>query len=309
MNIFVTGGAGYIGSVLIPNLLNQGHVVSVFDSLRYGGTSLLPCFSNTRFSFLKGDIRNRQALAACLENADLIIHLAAIVGLPACNRDPQLAYSTNYEGTKNLLDLKSPEQSLIFASTVSNYGAIAEGLCDETTPLNPLSHYAKTKAEAEKAVLDAPNTVCLRFATAFGVSPRMRLDLLINDFVFQVFTNRFLIIFERHYKRTFVHVRDIARSIQFAIAHYDTMRQGLFNVGDDANNLSKEEIAAMIKTKMDFHLHYSDDGEDEDQRNYRVSYKKINGLGFKTTTTVPEGIDELLKSCPVLEPKHPYRNT
>jgi nucleoside-diphosphate-sugar epimerase len=309
MKILITGGAGYIGSVLIPMLMDQKFKVTAYDSLLYGGTSLLPYVSNPRFSFIKGDIRDKSALTPVAKENDLLIHLAAIVGLSACNKDPKLAHSTNVEGTKNVVESLSPSQSLIFASTVSNYGASTGDTCTEDSPLNPLSLYACTKTEAEKLVLDnTHNSVCFRFATAFGVSPRMRLDLLINDFVYQAYMNRFLILFERHYKRTFVHVKDICRAILFAIHNYDKMSHQVFNVGDNVNNYSKEDIALKIKKRIDYYLHFADIGEDEDKRNYCVSYEKINALGFKATKTIDEGIDELIKACQLFEYKHPYKN-
>jgi len=174
--------------------------------------------------------------------------------------------------------------------------------------LNPISYYAKTKSEAEKIVLNAQNTICLRFATAFGISPRMRLDLLINDFVYQAYMNKSLILFEKHYKRTFAYVHDITRSILFAIENFERMKQSIFNIGDNSNNYSKEEIALKIKEEIDYYLHFADIGKDEDKRNYRVSYDKINSLGFKAKKTVDEGIYELIKACQIFKFKHPYKN-
>jgi nucleoside-diphosphate-sugar epimerase len=231
--ILVTGSAGYICSVLISHLLNSGYNVNVYDTLFYGGHSLLPFISNKNFSFIKGDIRDKESIARSIKENDIIIHLAAIVGLLACNKDQNLSYSTNVDGTKNVISSLSPYQQLIFGSTVSNYGASIGNLCTEDSPLNPLSHYAKTKIEAEKIVLDFSNSICLRVATSFGVSPRMRLDLLINDFVYQAYVNKFLILFEKTYKRSFVHVQDISRSILFALKNYEKMRHSIFNVGDN----------------------------------------------------------------------------
>ncbi len=308
IKILVTGGAGYIGSVLSPLLLEEGFKVTIYDSLLYGGSTLLPFISQPNFSFIKGDIRDKDSLAAATKNKDIIIHLAAIVGLPACNKDKRLAHSTNIQGTKNVVDSLSPDQYLIHASTVSNYGASTGNMCDEESHLNPISYYGKTKTEAEKTVLDFQNTVCLRFATAFGVSPRIRLDLLINDFVYQAHVNKFLILFEKTYKRTFIHVQDIALSILFAIKNIEKMKHSVFNIGDNSNNYSKEEIARKIKEKIDYYLHFADIGEDEDKRNYSVSYERVNSLGFKTKKTVDEGIDELIKACQIFEFKHPYKN-
>lgn len=306
--ILVTGGAGYIGSILISFLLNEKYKVTIYDSLLYGGFSLLPYISKKNFSFIKGDIRDKESLKCTIEENDIIIHLAAIVGLPACNRNKKLAYSTNVEGTKNIIESISPSQKLVYASTVSNYGASIGEICDENSTLNPISWYGKTKTEAEKISMDFPNSVCLRFATAFGVSPRMRLDLLINDFVYQAYVIKFLILFEKTYNRTFVHVKDISRSILFAIQNFEKMKNSVFNIGDNNNNYSKEEIALKIKKRIDYYLHFADITRDEDKRNYSVSYKKINSLGFKAEKSVDEGIDELIKSCQIFEFKNPYKN-
>ena len=308
IKILITGGAGYIGSVLIPFLLDEGFKVTVYDSLLYGGHSLLPFITNKNFSLINGDIRDKESLSHPIKKNDVIIHLAAIVGLSACNKNQRLAYSTNVQGTKNVVDILSSDQQLIYASTVSIYGASSADICNEDSPLNPISYYAKTKTEAEKIVLDAQNTVCLRFATAFGVSPRMRLDLLINDFVYQAFVNKFLILFEKTYKRTFVHVQDISMSILFTLKNFEKMKHSIFNIGDNSNNYNKEEIALKIKKRIDYYLHFADIGEDEDKRNYGVCYEKINSLGFKTKKTVDEGIDELIKACQIFEFKHPYKN-
>ena len=306
--ILITGGAGYVGSILMPFLLEKGYKVTVYDSLIYGGLSLLPFISSKNFSFIKGDIRDKESLAHVIKENDIIIHLAAIVGLPACNKDKRLAESTNIQGTKNVVSALSSYQRLIYASSVSIYGASKGDICDEKSPLNPLSFYAKTKMEAEKIILDFAHTVCLRFATSFGVSPRMRLDLLINDFVYQAYVDKFLILFEKTYKRTFVHVQDIARCILFALENFDRMEGSIFNVGDNSSNYSKEEIALKIKERIDYYLHFADIWEDEDKRNYSVSYEKINSLGFRTEKTVDEGIDELIKACQIFEFKHPYKN-
>jgi len=245
--ILVTGGAGYIGSILIPFLLDKGFKTSVYDLLLYGGHSLLPFISNKNFSFIKGDIRDKESLSQVVKKNDVIIHLAAIVGLPACSKDKRLAHSINVQGTKNVVSSLSPNQKLIHASTVSIYGASRGDICNENSPLNPISYYANTKTKAEKITLDFKNTICLRFATAFGVSPRMRLDLLINDFVYQAYMNKFLILFEKTYKRTFIHVQDISRSILFAIRNFEKLKNSIFNIGDNSSNLSKEEIALKIK--------------------------------------------------------------
>jgi len=220
---------------------------------------------------------------------------------PPAIKNPYLAFSINVKDTKNVVENFSPSKRLIYASTGD--------ICAEQSSLIPLSHYSRTKTEAEKLVLDnSHNSVCFRFATAFGVSPRMRLDLFINDFVYQAYVNRFLILFEKSYKRTFVHVQDICRAILFAIENYDQMQHQVFNVGDNANNFSKEDITLKIKDRIDYYLHFADIGEDEDKRNYCILHEKINALGFKASKTVDEGIGELIKACQIFEFKHPYKN-
>jgi nucleoside-diphosphate-sugar epimerase len=308
MKILVTGGVGYIGSVLAPSLLKENHDVTIYDSLIYGGGSILPLIPDKRFSLIKGDIRDKNQLAAAIKNNEVIIHLAAIVGLPACNNDNTLAKEVNVNGTKNVVNCLSPDQYLIFASSVSNYGSFSGDICTEETPLNPISCYGETKAEAETIANSFNNTVSLRFASAFGVSPRMRLDLLINDFVYKAYTDKTLLLFEKSFKRTFAHVSDISHSIIFTLQNIDRMKQSIFNVGDNSNNISKEDIALMIKQRIDYHLQYVDYIEDEDKRNYSVSYEKISSFGYKTQKTVEEGIDELIKACKVFEFKHPFKN-
>jgi nucleoside-diphosphate-sugar epimerase len=308
MKVLVTGGAGYIGSILIQNLINEGFFVTVYDSLLYGSSGLLTIISNKNFSFIKGDVRDRESLNQVIKRNDLIIHLAAIVGPSACNKDQKLAYSTNVHGTKNVVNSLSSYQLLIYASTVSNYGDSKDEICTEKTILNPISYYAKTKTEAEKIAIDYQNTICLRFATSFGFSPRMRLDLLINELVYQAYMNKYLILFDKGYKKTFVHVQDISRSILFAIHNVEKMKQSIFNIGDNSNYFSKDEIALKIKEKVGCYLHFADSVESGDKRNFCVSYDKINALGFKATKTLDEGIDELIKACNILEFKHPYKN-
>ena len=306
--ILVTGGAGYIGSILLPYLLDEGFDVTVYDTLRYSGCGLVPHVGKKNFSFIKGDVRDRDSLQKAVAGNDVVIHLAAIVGLPACKRDPDLAESTNVQGTRNVLDSLSSGQRVIYASSVSNYGAASGHTCDEQSPLHPISCYGITKTEAEKMMQEAENSLCFRFATAFGVSPRMRLDLLINDFVHQACTNRILTLFERSYKRTFAHVRDISRCLLYALNNFERFTQKLYNVGDNANNVSKEDIALKIKERVDYYLHFAEIEKDEDQRNYHVSYDLINSVGFRTEISIDEGIDELVKACPLFESAPPFRN-
>ncbi len=308
MNVLVTGGAGYVGAVLVPRLLASGHHVRVLDNLMYGGQSLLPFFSYPQFEFIKGDILDEQAVRRATKGVDIIIHLAAIVGYPACKKYEQLAHDVNYVGTKIVDKSRERQQRIIFASTGSNYGALIGDFCTEETPLNPLTIYGTTKTNAEQHLLQSGNAISYRFATAFGVSPRMRLDLLINDFVYQAVKVRNLIIYEKTFKRTFIHVIDMARSFMFALENGDRMVDNVYNVGSENMNYSKEQIALIVREKVDFYLHFADVGKDEDQRNYEVSYQKINQLGFRTAISIEDGIEELIRAYQVIDIKNPYAN-
>jgi nucleoside-diphosphate-sugar epimerase len=307
MKVLVTGGAGFIGSVLVPMLLEAGHHVTVVDVLRSGGHGLLGCFHDSRFQFVRGDIRDRAAMAAPVRDVDAVVHLAAIVGFPACRKYPDLACETNIGGTKMVVETMRPEQALIYASSGSNYG-IVEALCTENSPLNPTSLYAMTKTEGEKAALAHPRATALRFATAFGVSPRLRLDQLINNFVHQAIANKQIIVYERHFRRTFINVRDIARSILFALAHIDRMCGEAYNVGHQSMNFTKEAIALKIREHVSFYLHFADIGTDEDSRDYEVSYEKIGQLGYEPRVTIEAGIQELVRVMGVLDIADPYSN-
>lgn len=305
----VTGGAGFVGSTLNGYLLSKGHHVTVVDNLLFNnGNSLSFYFKNPNFRFVKGNVCDKSLMKSILKDKDIIIHLAAIVGAPACERNRDLAISVNLDATINMCELLSKDQRILFASTGSNYGAVTGDICTEETLLNPISLYGETKTDGEKWLLDHSNAVAYRFATAFGLSLRMRLDLLINDFVYQAINNRYLIMFERSFKRSFIHVDDMARSFLFAIENHDKVESGAYNIGDEQNNYSKEEIALLIKDKVDYYLHFADVGEDKDKRNYEVSYSKFKSLGFKAETSVEDGIDQLIKSMEAFEFIHPYRN-
>ncbi len=308
MKLLVTGGAGYVGSVLIPRLLSAGHHVRVLDNLMYGGQTLLPFFSERGFEFLKGNILEENTVRQAMKGVDAIVHLAAIVGYPACKKNEQLAHDVNYIGAKIIEKNRDRSQLLLYASTGSNYGAVVGQICTEETPLNPLTIYGTTKTQAEQHFLNSPNTICYRYATAFGVSARMRLDLLINDFVYQAVKTRNLIVYEKSFKRTFIHVIDMARSFLFALENAERMIGHVYNVGSEAMNYSKEDVANLLKKKFDFYLHYADVGKDEDQRNYEVSYAKINALGYQTTVSIEDGLDELIKAYQVIDVKNPFTN-
>jgi nucleoside-diphosphate-sugar epimerase len=295
MRVLVTGGAGYVGSVLTPMLLAAGHEVTVLDTLRYGGQGLLHCLTQPGMRLIVGDIRDRASVEEAVRDCELVVHLAAIVGYPTCLKHPELARETNVGGTQILVDALGPEQSIVYSSTGSNYGQI-DGICSEESPLNPISLYAQTKAAAEDIVMSSGRATALRFATAFGVSPRMRFDLLVNDFVRRALLEKQLIVYEGHFRRTFIHVRDIARSILFAIDNRAVMIGNIYNVGNESLNATKADIAEMIRARIPFYLHYSDSGRDPDVRDYHVSYAKIRNLGFEITRTLEDGITETMQA-------------
>ncbi len=307
MKILVTGGAGFVGSVLVPRLLDVGHQVTVLDSLRSSGHGLLGCFHNPAFEFVQGDVRNTEDVKQAVADVDAVVHLAAIVGYPACRKYPTLAQDTNVTGTQNIVDALADKQTLVYASTGSNYGKL-ETVCTEESPLNPISLYGITKTEAEKISLTHPKGVALRFATAFGVSPRMRLDLMVNDFVHKAIVDKQLIVYERHFRRTFINVRDMAGSMIFALDNIETMAGESYNVGHESMNLTKEDIAQVIRKRVPFYLHFADIGMDEDQRDYEVSYEKIRKVGFQTSVTIDEGIEELVRAMGVVQDVNPYGN-
>ncbi|MCK9596972.1 NAD(P)-dependent oxidoreductase [Candidatus Pacearchaeota archaeon] len=295
--ILLTGGTGYVGSLLTTKLLDEGYKVKVLDNLMYNQTNHLPHLINKNFEFVWGDIRDKSTVKKVIKDADIILHLAAIVGVPACNRDPKLAEQTNIIGARNINLLRNKKQPLIYASTGSNYGKLDE-ICTEKSPLNPVSLYGKTKSQAEKEIMEKGNSVALRFATGFGVSPRFRFDsLLINDFVYQAHKNKYLVLYERKAKRTFIHVKDMVDSYIFTLDNLDKMLNEIYNVGSEKMNFTKEEIAVKIKEKMkNINLFFGEIGEDEDKRDYEVSYEKIRKVGFETKISLEDGIEELVKA-------------
>lgn len=298
-HVLVTGGAGYLGSSLVPLLLDRGWKVTVFDTFAWGLTPLLAVAPRLRL--IRGDVRDAAALRDALRGVDAVVHLAALVGYPACSRKPLLAEDVNVGGTKTLVAQLSPGQRLVFASTGSCYGAIGPAPCTEQTPLSPLSVYGRTKAEAEAVVL-ASGGVALRLATVFGVAPRLRLDLLLNDFTRRALEDGALDVYEPGFWRSMLHVRDAARAFVLALDRFDEMRGCTFNVGDDSLNVTKAHIAQLICDRTGSELHLGADGYDEDRRNYRVSHDRIRNLGFKASISLEEGVDELLRILPLLAP-------
>jgi nucleoside-diphosphate-sugar epimerase len=297
--ILVTGGLGYLGSIICDHLLDAGHSVTALDNLMYGTgqQGLFHLCANPAFDFIKGDVRDEAVMASALRRADVVIHLAAIVGASACDRDPALATSVNLDAVRLLSRLRSPNQLVIYPNTNSGYGTTSgESLCTEDSPIRPISLYGRTKVEAERILLDGPNAVALRLATVFGMSPRMRLDLLVNHFVHAAVTDGYLVIFEKDFKRNFVHVRDVADCVVHVLAHAAGMTGRAFNLGLDAANLSKEELALKIKQHVPtFYIHFAPIGKDPDQRNYIVSNRRLREAGFAARRSLEDGIRELLK--------------
>lgn len=297
-----------MGSVLVPRLLEAGHQVRVLDNLMYGGQGLLGLFADPKFEFMRGDMRDTRVVREAVRGVDLIMHLAAIVGYPACNKDPRLAREVNLKGTMSLAQCRDRQQPIVFASTCSNYGAQFDGRCTEETPLNPLTVYGTTKTEAEKCLLNAGNVIVCRFATAFGMSPRMRLDLLVNDFVRSAMRQKQIVVYERNFVRPFLHVRDMAEAFLFAADHADKMTDDVYNVGSESMNVNKEDVVMLIRARLEFALHFADFDHDEDRRNYAVSFAKIQSLGFEPSISLEQGVDELIRGVQAVDGLSPYSN-
>ena len=307
MRVVVTGGAGFIGGTIIPMLLDKGHHVVVLDRLMYGAHALIPYFIHPSFSFFEVDVRDRDALAPHLAKADVVIHLAALVGYPLCKKLPQEAVDVNVGGAKNVLDLTPTSTRMIYASTGSNYGEV-QGICTEDTPLNPLSLYGRTKTEAEMMFLNRENSVSLRFATAFGLAPRLRLDLMLNDFTWQAIHQRYLVVYEKHFRRTFIHVRDIARAIVHVVDPDVCHGHKVFNVGHESLNYTKEDIVLLLQKRLDFLVHFAANGSDADKRDYEVDYSRIRSTGFSITVNIEDGLQELIDGLGLIRMKNPYSN-
>ena len=304
LKILVAGGAGYIGSILVPRLLAKGNSVAVIDSLMYGQASLLECCANPQFKFIGSDICDRDLMARLIPQFDVIIPLAAIVGAPACKRNPALTKMINYDAQMFLIDQTSTQQMIVFPNTNSGYGIGEKDVfCTEESPLRPLSQYGRDKVAVEEALFSRANAVSLRLATVFGVSPRMRLDLLVNDFTYRAFKDRVIVLFEEHFRRNYIHIRDVAKAFVFAIDNFDRMKGEAFNLGLSSANLTKRQLAEKIKQYVpELHLISAAVGEDPDKRDYLVSNEKIESLGWSPDYSLDDGIQELSKSYQILRP-------
>jgi nucleoside-diphosphate-sugar epimerase len=308
-HVLVTGGAGYLGSILCEHLLNAGYKISVIDNILYGQHSLFHLSANPLFKFVFGDVRDQTLMEENMRAADVLIPLAAIVGAPACDRDPWLAQSVNLEAIRLLNKLRSRHQLVIFPTTNSGYGTQSgDFFCMEDTPLEPITLYGQTKVQAEAELLGTDNVISLRLATVFGMSPRMRLDLLVNHFVYVAVTDGYITIFEKDFKRNYIHIRDVADCFIHCIEHGDEMSGRPFNVGLDSANLSKAELAMKVKEYVpNFYIHFSDVGSDPDKRNYIVSNERLRRAGFEARRSLDLGIKELLKGYRMLG-RGPFRN-
>ncbi|NCD23349.1 MAG: SDR family oxidoreductase [Spartobacteria bacterium] len=300
-HVLVTGGAGYLGSILVPTLLARGHAVTVVDNFLYGQTPLLDCCADEKLAIVRGDVRDERLMLPLLKKADVVMPLACLVGAPLCAQKPIEARSINLDAILMLLKNASKAQRFISPTTNSGYGT-GQGCvsCTEETPMKPISLYGVLKVELEQALL-AASAVSLRLATVCGVSPRMRLDLLVNDFTYRAVVDRFVVLFEAHFKRNYVHVRDVARAFCHALDHFDAMQGQPYNVGLSDANLSKMELCLEIQKQIpDFTIMEAPIGKDPDQRNYVVSNAKIEATGYRTEVSIQRAIAELIRGYQVV---------
>ncbi len=306
MKILITGGAGYLGSVITKRMLDEGHEVIVLDKLLFNQTSLLAYTYTTKFKFIYGDVRNEELLEKLCDEVDVIIPLAAIVGFPACAADPQLANDINFKQIFNIVKFtKGKNKKILYPNTNSGYGiGVGQTECTEESPLNPISVYGNTKCAAENFLRANTDAIIFRLATVFGVSTRMRTDLLVNDFVYKAITDKYIVVFEKTFKRNFIHIRDVANAFVFMLDRYDIHKGEVFNVGLSDANLNKQELLEKIQTHVpDFAVSYNDFYEDPDKRDYIVSNKKIEDTGWRTTWDLDKGIRELIMAYQMIVPK------
>jgi nucleoside-diphosphate-sugar epimerase len=289
-------------------LLEEGHQVTILDNFLYGAQSVLGFSRHPNLSLVRGDIRDETLIGRLVPKHDWVLHLAAIVGYPACAADPFRATTTNEEGTRHIVKAMTKSQRLLFASTGSTYGKVV-GIATEETPIEPLTLYGRTKRNCEMLIRDAGvDHVSLRFATVFGSSPRLRLDLLINDFVYQAIHNKQIVLFEGHFRRTFLHSSDAAAVYPFTMHNFERMNRQVFNVGDESMNYTKKQVAQLIGKHLRYYLHEADVGTDPDQRDYEVDYSRLRSVGFRAKVSMEEGLQELMKALSVLVIQHPLRN-
>jgi len=302
LNILVTGGAGYLGSTLVPALLEDGHRVTVVDNFMYRQATLNHVCHHENFRVVKGDIRLKEVMSPLCREADVVIPLAALVGAPLCQQDPVGATTINHDAIETMLKLLSPSQLVVMPTTNSAYGTGDENnFCTEESPLRPISQYAVEKVEVEKRLMSRENAISFRLATVFGMSPRMRLDLLVNDFVYRAVHDRFVVLFESGFKRNYIHVRDVAKAFRHALTNSDRLRGQIFNVGLSDANVSKKELCQRIKNQLPaFTFVDAPVGKDPDQRNYIVSNAKIEATGYKPDVSLDKGISELVKGFTML---------
>lgn len=305
MKVLITGGAGYIGSILIQYLLNRNYKVTVLDNLFYGQDSLINFCSNKNFNFIYGDARDKEILRDQVPLFDVIIPLACIVGAPACDKNPDLARSLNFGAIHSLNNIRSKNQIIIFPNTNSGYGiSEQESFCDENTPLKPISLYGRSKVEAENLLLSTENTITLRLATVFGVSPRMRMDLLVNDFVYRAVNDKVLVLFEENFRRNFIHIQDVAMTFHYCIENFEKLKNEPYNVGLSEANLTKRQLAEKIKDFVpDLEIMVSEFGKDVDKRDYIVSNKKLEETGWFAGNNLEDGIKELIKCYNMINPR------
>ena len=296
-NILVTGGAGYLGSTMVPDLLKAGHKVTVLDNFMFDQASLNHVCNDPNFSIIKGDIRIKSVMQPLLKKSDVVIPLAALVGAPLCTLDPVGATTVNHDAIAMMIDLLSKDQIVLMPTTNSAYGTGDENnFCTEESPLRPISQYAIEKVEIEKKLMQRENVISFRLATVFGMSPRMRIDLLVNDFTYRAVNDKFIVLFESSFKRNYVHVRDVSRAFQHAINNFDIMKSQIYNVGLSDANVSKKELCESIQKQIpNFIFIEAAFGKDPDQRNYIVSNAKIEATGFRTENSLDKGIEELIK--------------
>lgn len=303
LNILVTGGAGYLGSIMVPDLLAAGYKVTVVDNFMFKQASLNHVCNNPNFDIVKGDIRIKDVMAPLLNKADIVIPLAALVGAPLCNLDPIGATTINHDAITMMLNLLAKDQVILMPTTNSAYGTGDENnFCTEESPLRPISQYAIEKVAIEKELMQRENVISFRLATVFGMSPRMRTDLLVNDFTYRAVNDKFVVLFESFFKRNYIHVRDVSRAFQHGILNFESMKGQIYNIGLSEANVSKKELCERIQKQVpDFMYIDAPVGKDPDQRNYVVSNQKIEKTGYSTSVSLDQGIAELIKGYKMIK--------